>query len=31
MLEALNVPYLEEADNDTYLGLETMLEGVWGY
>ncbi|MFW5453544.1 phosphate/phosphite/phosphonate ABC transporter substrate-binding protein [Thioalkalivibrio sulfidiphilus] len=31
MLEALNVPNLEEAANDTYLGLETMLEGVWGY
>lgn len=31
MLEALNVPYLEEADNDTYQGIETMLEGVWGY
>lgn len=31
MLEALNIPYFEAASNDDYLGLETMLEGMWGY
>lgn len=31
MLEALNVPEFEAASNETYLGLETMLEGLWGY
>ena len=31
MLEALNVTHFESADNATYNGLETMLEGLWGY
>ena len=31
MLEALNIPYIEAADNSVYLGHETMLEGLWGY
>lgn len=31
MLEVLNIPYFEPANNQDYLGLETMLEGMWGY
>ena len=31
MLEALNVPLFETADNARYSGLEIMLEGLWGY
>lgn len=31
MLEALNVPQLEEATNATYAGLETLLGGMYGY
>ena len=31
MLEALNITHFEAADHATYQGLETMLEGLWGY
>lgn len=31
MLEALNVEAFEAAENADYLGLEVMLEGLWGY
>ncbi|MEW6646088.1 MAG: PhnD/SsuA/transferrin family substrate-binding protein [Pseudomonadota bacterium] len=30
-LEALNAPALEPADNDSFHGLERLLEGMWGY
>lgn len=30
-LEALNVPALEPADDDSFHGLERLLEGMWGY
>ncbi|MFO7593670.1 MAG: PhnD/SsuA/transferrin family substrate-binding protein [Pseudomonadota bacterium] len=31
MLEALNVTQIEAANNDTYAGLEVLLEGLYGY
>jgi phosphonate transport system substrate-binding protein len=31
MLDALNVPQIEAASNDTYAGIESLLEGLFGY
>ncbi|HEY9148746.1 MAG TPA: PhnD/SsuA/transferrin family substrate-binding protein [Gammaproteobacteria bacterium] len=31
MLDALNVPQFEPANNDVYAGLETLLDGLFGY
>jgi len=31
MLEAINVPGFEAADASMYKGLQTLLQGVWGY
>ncbi|GAB4298151.1 MAG: hypothetical protein Kow0096_16650 [Thiohalomonadaceae bacterium] len=30
-LEALNAPALEPADNNSFHGLDRLLEGMWGY
>lgn len=30
-LEALNVPALEPADDNSFHGLKRLLEGMWGY
>lgn len=31
MLEALNVPQIEAATNETYAGIDGLLEGLYGY